>query len=380
MIVKNESKVIERCLDSMSKLIDYWVIVDTGSTDGTQDIIKSHMGKLGIPGELHERAWKDYGTNRTESMELSKGKCDYRFIMDADDILEVADENAFANLELDSYKVAIHLNEIMYYRTQLVRSDQDWEYIGVLHEYIAFKGESTPSEGSLDDVSIKAGVSGDTRELKGREKYYNDALIFERELVNNKDLHDGLRMRYQFYCAQSYRDAHMYDRALEAYEKRASMGGWPEEVYVSKYNAAKMKAMVKKPIEEVIDALMRAWEYRPIRLEAAYELMKIFIHQERYFMAFSIGHICSRMGPCGDVLFVEPEIWRWKFLDDYSIACFRTGNFDDAFRNGTTLMESDVWKEIPEGDQKRITENVESYKKAVDEIKRRKEESEKTDI
>ena len=40
MIVKNESKIIKRCLDSVKDHIDYWVIVDTGSTDGTQDIIK----------------------------------------------------------------------------------------------------------------------------------------------------------------------------------------------------------------------------------------------------------------------------------------------------------------------------------------------------
>ncbi|MGW8788902.1 glycosyltransferase, partial [Heyndrickxia sporothermodurans] len=38
MIVKNEASVIRRCLDSVRPLIDTWVIIDTGSTDGTQDI------------------------------------------------------------------------------------------------------------------------------------------------------------------------------------------------------------------------------------------------------------------------------------------------------------------------------------------------------
>ena len=41
MIVKDESRVIRRCLESVKPLIDYWVIVDTGSTDGTQEIIKA---------------------------------------------------------------------------------------------------------------------------------------------------------------------------------------------------------------------------------------------------------------------------------------------------------------------------------------------------
>ena len=44
MIVKNEAPVIRRCLDSVRSLIDYWVIVDTGSTDGTQDIVCNVLG------------------------------------------------------------------------------------------------------------------------------------------------------------------------------------------------------------------------------------------------------------------------------------------------------------------------------------------------
>ena len=72
MIVKDESHVIERSLASAKPLIDYWVIVNTGSTDGTQDVIREFLKD--IPGELHERPWKNFGYNRTEALELAREK------------------------------------------------------------------------------------------------------------------------------------------------------------------------------------------------------------------------------------------------------------------------------------------------------------------
>ena len=90
MIVKNEREVIERCLSSVKQLIDYWIIVDTGSTDGTQEVVKKFLKD--IPGELHERPWVDFGYNRNEAMKLAEGKTDYLFFIDADDRLVFSDD------------------------------------------------------------------------------------------------------------------------------------------------------------------------------------------------------------------------------------------------------------------------------------------------
>src|SRR5271165_2538983 len=85
MIVRNEAPVIRRCLESVKPMIDYWVIVDTGSTDGTQEIIKDYMKE--IPGELFERPWQNFEHNRNEALTLARGKAEYVLIIDADDIL-----------------------------------------------------------------------------------------------------------------------------------------------------------------------------------------------------------------------------------------------------------------------------------------------------
>src|ERR1700719_892452 len=52
MIVRNEAHIVAEVLDTVAPHITYWVIVDTGSDDGTQNLIRRHMGTLGIPGEL----------------------------------------------------------------------------------------------------------------------------------------------------------------------------------------------------------------------------------------------------------------------------------------------------------------------------------------
>ena len=88
MIVKDEAHVIERCLSSVLPMIDYWVIVDTGSTDGTQQKIKDFFDRNGIKGELHQSTWTDFGTNRSEALAYAqKTGHDYSLMIDADEIL-----------------------------------------------------------------------------------------------------------------------------------------------------------------------------------------------------------------------------------------------------------------------------------------------------
>jgi len=52
MIVKNEAQTILRALDSVRTFVDYVLVEDTGSTDGTQTIIRDYLRAHGLPGEV----------------------------------------------------------------------------------------------------------------------------------------------------------------------------------------------------------------------------------------------------------------------------------------------------------------------------------------
>ena len=101
MIVKDESKIIQRCLESVKSVIDYWVILDTGSTDGTMHIIRQTL--FDIPGELFELPWVNFESNRNAALKRAKNKADYILFMDADDCLGFSKPLNKNDLNCDCY-------------------------------------------------------------------------------------------------------------------------------------------------------------------------------------------------------------------------------------------------------------------------------------
>jgi len=267
MIVKNEAQVIERCLASVRGLIDTWVISDTGSTDGTQDLVRHALA--GIPGELHEEPWTDFGHNRTLNLRHAHGKADYLLLLDADMVLD--QHGPLLEVSADSYMIR-HDGDLEYRNKRLVKADLPWRYVGVTHEYLTAEGEGTPA--NLDTLSVRHFADGGSR----HDKFERDAALLSADLQRDPD-----NSRTVFYLAQTMRDMRRTDEAITLYQRRAAMGGWDEEVYYAHLQAGILKAD-SGDWAGGLSALIQAWEQRPQRLEASYEL------------ASRLGSTCSSRG------------------------------------------------------------------------------------
>ncbi len=277
MIVKNESTVITRCLDSVKPIIDYWVIVDTGSTDGTQEIIKAHMKD--IPGELYERPWKNFGANRTEAIELAKGKGDFFLFMDADDWLEFEPNFQLPKLDKDLYHMwRTHGGGFSYLKAELARTSLPWKWVGVLHEYLDSSGH--PNEwGILEGVQYVSG--GDGARSHDPDKFLKHVKLLEDGL--KEEPNNG---RYVFYLAESYRDAGNQAKALEFYNKRIEMGGWEEETFWCMLQVANLTRDLGLPLDVVIDKYEAAHCFRPHRAEPLYFLAALYNQYGEYSLAY----------------------------------------------------------------------------------------------
>jgi len=367
MIVKDEANNIRECLTKVAPYINYWVIVDTGSSDNTIEVIRETMAEFDIEGELHERPWVNFEVNRTESLELAKDKCDYRWIIDADDtfMVEQFGFNPFAHIDksMDTYQITYRLNALQYHRAQIVRSNQPWVYKGVLHEYLHCDLPNLKSA-ILPGCHVKADISPLKRANSLEEKYANDAEILEKALEDEPN-----NTRYMFYLAQSYRDSDQLEKSLEAYKKRAEAGEWEEEVYYSLYMIAKLMEKMEYPAMEVVNAYSRAWEYRPQRLEAVFHVMRKLREESRYVLSFTYGDLAIKTPGTSDILFVEPEIWQWRMVDEYSIAAFYIGHPEIALEKTSQIVASPLFATLHPQEQDRLKRNLEFYKKGNENVK-----------
>ena len=345
MIVKNEAHIILETLQNLVNSItfDYWVISDTGSTDGTENLILNFFSEVGIPGELHKDEWQNFAHNRNLALNYARGKGDYILIFDADDFVE-GSLKISTDLEADAYYLNFsdESGVLSFRRVALVKNNPEIYWRGVVHEFIEL-----PEGASYGNLVGPYSVIARTRGARSLDddKYYHDATVLANAVYNNQD--PDLEPRYTFYCARSYRDAGLYQEALSWFKKRAVMtDGWSEEAYYSCLEIAQIYENERKALEGR-EYLEKAIQINPNRAEAWSQLAKLYREAGQRHIAFAYAYMAKDLELNPDSLF------SWNRVYDYWIPFellengVKIGNFEVAYQGFRALIlagQADTYK------------------------------------
>jgi hypothetical protein len=352
MIVRNDAHlrddahIIQDTLDSVAPYISSWVIVDTGSKDGTQELIRDHMARLGIPGKLHERPWRHFGHNRTEALDLAQGSGDYIWVIDPDDTLVGTPD--FTQLSADAYTLRYRQAETIRWRTQLFRDGLRWRYDGVVLE--------TPAcEDPYVAIHLDGAYHIESRQVVARSldprKYARDTDLLLAEVE-----HDPGDLESVILLAHSCFDQGDFAAARKWYARRLEMGslGSTEEVYFAKYRLAVSMAKLGEPWPDVEDAYVKAWDFRPTRAEPLYDIAVHYRHERRYELGYQFAQRAAQIPLPEQDLMVRADVYAWCATDEQAICASWIGKHAETFTLCRRLLGR---PDIPDDQRQRIARN-----------------------
>jgi predicted GH43/DUF377 family glycosyl hydrolase len=321
MIVRDEAHVLERCIGSLGGLIDSWVICDTGSSDGTPELVGSLLGHL--PGELHHRPWVDFGHNRSELLELARGRADYLLLLDAD--MTLRHNGPLGRLQADAYLLR-ETGALDFGVIRLVRGDRRWWYEGSTHEYIATDGELRREE--LASLEIEHHADGSSR----AQKLLRDAGLLKRDMLREPE-----NPRPVFYLAQTYRDLDRHELAAKYYRRRVEMGGWEEEVFYANLQEGALR--IRQEHAAGVPILLEAWQRRPTRAEPLFELAQACRARGEFAPARMFAERGLQIPYPADVLFVHRWVYDHGLLMERAFAAGGLGELEQTRADLRTVLE-----------------------------------------
>ncbi len=414
MIVKNESHCIRRLLERYASSLDAVAIIDTGSNDGTVQIIEDFLKETGICGIVESRKWYEFHIDRNFSLSLvprvirkyyqlpltgpltpeeyalTKEHIWYTHITDADNLpikneyqhlsdqeiekgtVDIGEFNIKEYIietgEADSYDVELRQSGTSYGHRGLIPSNalltHGYAYYCPRHEYkIQRDASRTTTVKMLKGFHIVSGRYGNRS--RNPVKFQEDALILQKALLT-KRLDPEDVDRCVFYLAQSLKDAGVYDESIKQYRKRAEMKtGWYDERYISRIRVASLMNFTSGaldggiPNELVTHRQMmeyhEAYQISPDRREAACELMKFYHKRDLFHVAWNIikpSIFKNEADP--NRLFVDLTLYGYEIDEKAALCAFYTGDLD-SFQ---ILMERALQDpKIPDSERERIAKN-----------------------
>lgn len=340
IIVKNESKVITRMLETVWPILDRYLVVDTGSTDGTQDIIRAFFAEKGIPGEVVDHEWVSFEDARNTALNLVKDKADFGFWIDADETLTI-DPSFNAKLfkrglaPYDGGNMKVWYGGQEYFRMQFFSTKKPWRWYGKLHEVLVCDEQvSCAIADGLTTVVHPDGNSWTSESLQS--KYEGHARILEKVVAEDEKKDP----RWYFYLAQSYRDANTpenLEKSLKWYRERLKFqDGYWEELYYSQLMVATLRARLGHHEHEVMHEFITCGKHNRMRIEHLMAPLRAYHHRGDFETSYIFSSHAMRIAGKGrspfphSSLFIDKRTYEFEILNMHMLNCWYTGRHEES--------------------------------------------------
>eukprot|EP00455_Lapot_gusevi_P046749 TRINITY_DN6200_c0_g1_i3.p1 TRINITY_DN6200_c0_g1~~TRINITY_DN6200_c0_g1_i3.p1 ORF type:complete len:632 (-),score=89.95 TRINITY_DN6200_c0_g1_i3:145-1827(-) len=337
MILKNEAHTIETTLTSVRDHVDCWYILDTGSTDGTQDKIRALM--KGKPGKLHEEPFVDYGFTRNRVLNIANetnpnDRPIFTLMLSADETLMnpahmrtfLQDMRYAYGPQHGAYPVVMNAG-LDFDSVRIARADDSWRYVGRVHEYLA-----APDQGWHDlyrpspDVRVNFRATDTDRRFKSQ--YFIISILEDELRKNPKDT------RSLFYVARTYSTVGNHTAALDAYRRLSEASSWDEEIYEGKFASAEEMKFLDRPWAEIQQALLDLHNWKPSKADALYFIGDYYFNAGKFQLAYLFAQRVVQIPQPADIWTSEnvllresKSLYSWKGQRLLGFAANRIGEW-----------------------------------------------------
>ena len=320
MIVKNEEKVLSRCLESVKDVVDEMIIVDTGSSDKTKEIAYRYTQKV------YDFQWEnDFSLARNYS--FSKATKEYQMWLDADDMITAENKEKIlklkeildSNIDIVTFKYHTHFDKdgnptLTSTRGRLFKREKNYHWNDPIHEYIELSGNIYYANDIF--VTHKKEASYTDRNLK----------IYESQIKSKKELSP----RSLYYFARELTDHKRYIEAIFYFEQFLNTNlGWIEDNIAACYNLAICyKALGNS--EKAFHSLLKSFEYDAPRAEITCEIGYYFINKNDYQKALKWFLLSSRLEKPNTLGFLLNDYWDFIPNIELSVCYYKLGDVEKA--------------------------------------------------
>lgn len=326
MIVKDEELVLDRCLKSIYDVVDEIIIVDTGSIDNSKNICKNYTENI------YDYKWND-DFSSARNFSFQKATKDYILWLDADEIIDKENKEKLLNLkkvlsfDIDVITMHTYMNidednnpKITMIRSRMVKRENNFKWIGFVHEYIEVSGNIYDSDICIIHDKVKF-VSD--RNLK----IYKNKV--EKQVFSERDLYYYGK---ELYCNRYYNEA---IKVLEKFIPKATSN---EEIIDALCKIGKCY-LYKGDKETARKYFYKTFEYGALQGEIIYNIAYSFQEEGKYDIAISWYEIILILPKPNDCyICINRDFFKFKPHLNLCYCYFKVGDINKAYYHHKRCM------------------------------------------